>query len=585
MTQTYYDRKYDSKTPFRTLQMFLNVTWQRTVGIMLLNIIKAAPLWVAPLYLEFVLGAARVPEEYPPHAILWASIAYVVIMLQNVITHTWYAVITSKFIRSMERRLRDALVRRLQQLSLAFYSNSESGRLQAKILRDVEDVSTLGRIYYDSLIASFIGITFTIVICICKDPWMLLAFAILVPAGVFLRRLFRSKMRAYNKAFRMEMETMASQTAEMVDMVPVTRAHGVEEHELGKMDERLQDVYDKGVRIDKLNAKFHAGAWITMEMGKFAILVIGLYFARGGHITPERIALYYSLYQIISMQMGNIMRMIPQLSRGMEGIRSIGEVLESPDIEYNNGKERVNTIVGDITFDNVHFSYDGKDIAAIQGFNLDIKRGECVAFVGESGAGKSTLMNLCIGFWRTQQGRIMIDGKDVNDLDMRSVRRHVAVVPQHTILFSASLRDNICYGLSDVPEEQVWAAIDNANLRSVVAEMPEGLDTRIGENGVKLSGGQRQRVAIARAMIRDPKLIILDEATSALDVISEREVQEAIERLVAGRTTFIVAHRLSTIRHANRVVVMKNGKCIELGTQDELMEREGEFYELRRLQA
>lgn len=579
------DQHYDSKHPFRTLQMFLNVTWQRTIGILLLNIVKAAPLWVSPLYLEFVLGAARVPEEYPSGAILWVSIGYAIIMLQNVITHTWYAVSTSRFIRGMEQRLRAALVKRLQQLSFAFYSNSESGRLQAKILRDVEDVSMLGRIYYDTLLAILVGLVSTVVICLAKDPWMLLAFVVLVPVAVGLRKLFRVKMRKYNREFRMQMENMASETAEMVDLVPVTRAHGVENHELDKMERRLDDVFDRGVRIDRINAVFHASAWISMEMSKFAMLIIGLYFARNGDITPERIALYYLLFQMIANQMGQVMRVFPQMSRGMEGIRSIGEILESPDLEFNQGKDRVQHIQGDITFDNVRFSYGDKDHATINNFNLDIKRGEVVAFVGESGAGKSTLMNLCIGFWRVQNGSIKIDGRDINELDMRSVRRHMAVVPQHTILFSGTLRDNICYGLDDVSDEAVWAAIDNANLRSVVADMPDGLDSRIGENGIKLSGGQRQRVAIARAMIRDPKLIILDEATSALDVISEREVQIAIEALVKGRTTLIVAHRLSTIRHADRVVVMKNGDCIEMGTQHELMEQKGEFYELRRLQA
>lgn len=576
---------YDSKRPYKSLQGFLNITWQRTLGVTLLNILKAAPVWVAPLYLEFILGAARVPEEFPTHLVIWISIAFALVMFQNVITHTWYAVTTSRFIRRMEMRIRAALVRRLQQLSFAFYSNAESGRLQSKILRDVEDVSMLGRIYYDAFIAAAIGIIFTITICLLKDPWMLLAFVVLVPVAVGLRKLFRVKMRAYNKAFRVQMENMASQTAEMVDMVPVTRAHGVESHELDKMDQSLQSVFDNGVRIDKLNGIFHASAWISMEMGKFAMLVIGLYAARQGSITPERIALYYMLYQLISNQMSQIMRVIPQISRGLEGVRSIGEILECPDLEYNMGKKTVKTIRGDINFEHIHFSYGDKKIATITDFNLAIKQGECVAFVGESGAGKSTLMNLCIGFWRSQEGRILIDGEDINDLDMRTVRNHMAVVPQHTILFSGTLRENICYGMDDVNDAAIWEAIRQANLSSVLENMPDGLETRIGENGVKLSGGQRQRVAIARAMIRDPKIIILDEATSALDVISEREVQEAIEHLVAGRTTLIVAHRLSTIRHADRVVVMKDGACIEMGTQSELMKQKGEFYELRRLQA
>ena len=579
------ENAYSSKYPIRTLQMFLQVSLRRTIWVMFLNIVKTAPLWISPLYLEMVLGAARVPEEYPTHFIVWATVIYLVIILQNIIATTSYMMTTSRYIRQMEMSLRGALVRRLQQLSFSFYGGTESGRLQSKILRDVEDVSMLGRIYYNALISAFIGITFTIVICLVKDPMMLVVFAVLVPLAAIMRKVFKRQMRKYNKEFRVQMENMSSQTAEMVDMVPVARAHGVEDHEVEKMDKQLEHIYQKGMQVDKVNALFESSAWVTMEMCKLGILVIGLYFARNGNLTPERIALYFSLYQLIAMQISGIMRVFPQISRGLEGIRSIGEVLECPDVESNQGKRVINDLRGDISFRDVGFSYDDKDIAAIKNFNLEIRQGECVAFVGESGAGKSTLMNLCIGFWRAQTGSILIDGQPIDTLDMRTVRRHVAVVPQHTILFSGTLRENICYGLYDVEESAVWAAIKNANLSKVVDELPEGLETRIGENGVKLSGGQRQRVAIARAMIRNPKLIILDEATSALDVISEKEVQEAIEHLVAGRTTLIVAHRLSTIRHANRVVVMKDGACIELGSQEELLEQGGEFYELRKLQA
>ena len=182
-------------------------------------------------------------------------------------------------------------------------------------------------------------------------------------------------------------------------------------------------------------------------------------------------------------------------------------------------------------------------------------------------------------------GRIVIDGVPMDELDMREYRHSLAVVPQTTLLFSGTIRDNITYGLTDVPEEKLWQVIEMANLHDVVSGMPEGLDTKVGEHGGKLSGGQRQRIAIARAMIRDPHIIILDEATSALDNISEYHVQQAMRELIKGRTTFIVAHRLSTIRDADRIVVMKNGACVEIGTFEQLMERQGEFYRLKQLQA
>ncbi|MGE4490297.1 MAG: ABC transporter ATP-binding protein, partial [Kiritimatiellales bacterium] len=217
-------------------------------------------------------------------------------------------------------------------------------------------------------------------------------------------------------------------------------------------------------------------------------------------------------------------------------------------------------------------------------FLLDVTPGECIALVGSSGAGKSTVMQLLIGFRRPQAGRILFDGKDMEECDMRTVRRFISVVPQETVLFSGSIRENIVYGLGDINEEHLNEILSAAHLFDVIAALPKGLETRIGEDGALLSGGQRQRIAIARALVRDPRILVLDEATSALDVVSEKKVQEAIDHAVQNRTTFIVAHRLSTIRRADRIVVMQDGRIAEIGSYDELMERRGLFFEMQQLQ-
>ena len=262
----------------------------------------------------------------------------------------------------------------------------------------------------------------------------------------------------------------------------------------------------------------------------------------------------------------------------------MSEVLNAQTMKKMRQKP-VEHVHGAVQFDHVSFGYAEDRPLAVNDFSLDVKPGECIAFVGESGSGKTTLMNLLIGFWRPQKGNIYLDGIAQSELDVRSWRQHIAVVPQHTILFSGSLRDNVRYGREDIDDATIEAAIDSANLREMVNEMPEGLDTKVGENGMQLSGGQRQRVAIARAIVRDPQIIILDEATSALDVASEREVQIAIDHLINQRTTFIVAHRLSTIRHANRIVVMRDGVCREMGSREHLLAKpESEFSRLESLQ-
>ena len=219
----------------------------------------------------------------------------------------------------------------------------------------------------------------------------------------------------------------------------------------------------------------------------------------------------------------------------------------------------------------------------VEDFNLDVKKGECIAVVGASGSGKSTIMNMIIGFLQPTEGHLYIDDNDITEISLPEYRHFISVVPQNSILFSGTIRENILYGMDKIDDKRLEEVAEMANLNEFVKDLPNGLDTFIGEHGGKLSGGQKQRITIARALIRDPKILILDEATSALDNISEYHVQKAISGLIKGRTTFIVAHRLSTIRDAVRIVVMDAGRCVETGTYEELMEKKGKFYELKNL--
>lgn len=585
LLRTRLESRYRNRSPFRTL-------WHLYAGhrgalalAVLFFVIKHSPVWVFPW---FTAGIIYHVEHRTADSAEWITVYAVVmgvLVLQNPVTHTVYTYFFSKANRSMQLSLRHALIVRLQHLSMSFHDEFAAGRLQSKVLRDVEAVENLSRQLVQNLLSGLIAVTFALSVAFSKDPRVALFFVGTVPLAVGLMHVFRKRMAARNSAFRQEVEAMSAQVAEMIEMIPVTRAHAAEQTEVEKLHRQLLAIRKRGQALDVNNEFFASSAWSTFQAFSLGCLLFTVYLCFQAKLTIADITLYQMFFAMIVGAVSGFLMVYPQVATGVESIRSIGEVLECPDLELNDGKRVVERVAGRITFQEVGYAYPGAARPAVAGFSLEVSAGECVAFVGESGSGKSTLMNLVIGFRRPTSGRILLDGVDMAELNMRSYRRHIAVVPQQTVLFSGTIRENITYGLRDVGEEAVRRVVEMANVAEFVAKLPEGLETRIGPHGGKLSGGQRQRIAIARALLRDPRVIILDEATSALDVVSERLVQEAIGRLIKGRTTLIVAHRLSTIRNADRIVVMGDGRMVEMGTPAELMELEmGAFRRLRELQ-
>lgn len=578
------ERHYQAQKPLRTLVYLLSPDRWRLLGAALLFIVKHSPVWVLPLIFSDVINIVTNPAAYPIHRLWMDGLVFFLLVVQNIPTHTAHVRMLSLVIRRLESDLRSALVRKLQQLSIGFLESQQTGAIQSKVLRDVEAIHGLchqliGMVFYAGM-----SILYATILTLFRKPVMALFFLVTVPVAVGLVRVFRREMHSRNRAFRKQIEAMSARIAEMITMIPVTRAHAIEETEIDQIGSRLAHVREQGARLDFLNALFGASGWAMSQSMQLVCLLTCGTMAYHRMIPPGDVVLYNSLFAMIVGAILGILDNLPHLARGFESVRSIGELLESPDMERNEGKSPVPSVQGRLVFDRVSFRYPSAPAPALEDFSLEVEPGEMIAVVGESGSGKTTLMSLVIGFRRPTAGRILLDGRDMETLDLRQYRKHLAVVPQQTHLFSGSLRDNITYGLPEVPEEDVQRVVDMAQLRDYVKALPAGLDSMIGEGGVKLSGGQRQRVAIARALVRNPRVILFDEATSSLDVKSERLLQQAIEEMVRGRTTFIVAHRLSTIRNASRVVVMKDSRCVEIGTPAALQAAGGEFARLKTLQ-
>lgn len=576
--------RYRSRKPWATLWTLFAERRRDLILATVFFVIKHSPVWIMPVLFSRIIGIVRAPESHTPGD-LWLAVGIMLaLVLQNIPTHITYVRFLSRSGRHVECGLRQALVRRLQHLSITFHVNSESGRLHTKVLRDVEAVQTLAHQLIETGLSGVVGIGFAVAVTLTRDPRATLLYAVMVPVAVGLQRVFRRHLRQRNQDFRDAVEGMSARVAEMIDMIPVTRAHGLEDQEIARMSGELESVRETGVRMDVTNSLFHSLSWVTMQVPQILFLgVAGYACYRTGRPPVEDVILYWGFFQTILGSVNMLLNVYPTLARGFESIRSIGEVLECPDIEANEGKRAVARVNGAFRFEQVGYRYADNAPWAVADFTLDVAAGEHIALVGASGSGKTTLMNMVIGFRRPTAGRILLDGTDMQALDLRTFRRYIAVIPQDTILFGGTIRDNITYGLDRPDERRLMEILEAANVMEFVRTFPQGLDTPVGEHGAKLSGGQRQRISIARAFVREPRIVLMDEATSALDPATETLVQEALERLMVGRTTFSVAHRLKTIRRADRIAVMRQGALVELDGYDALMARNGEFRRLHDL--
>ena len=547
--------------------------------------IKHAPVWVLPIVTANIINDITSGSPDTIQNIIIQAIIMVALVVLNVPMNYLYTRYKSLATRYAETGLRKALVRKLQQLSISYHKETQSGRLQSKIMRDVEAVETLSTQMFLSILNIALNIGVALFVTVSKSLIVFLFFLLTTPLAAATMVFFRNIMKKRNTEFRKEMEETSARVMEMVELIPVTRAHALEEEEVTKMSGQLFSVAEKGYKLDVIQALFGSVGWAVFQIFQVVCLGFTGFLALKGTVGPGDITLYQSYFATIVSQVSSLMSLIPVIAKGVESVNSIGEVLLEEDIECNDGKEALDRVEGEFDFKNVRFAYNNTDKPVLHELNLHVNKGETIALVGESGAGKSTILNLVIGFNFATDGVVTIDGHDMRDIDLRSYRKHLAVVPQTSILFSGTIRDNITYGIDDVDEDTLNKVVDAANLRDLIDSLPDGLDTVVGEHGGKLSGGQRQRVSIARALMRNPKVIVLDEATSALDSISEKLIQEALNNLTKDRTTFIVAHRLSTIKGADRIAVIADGHCVEYGTYDELMELKGEFYQMKSIQS
>ncbi len=581
----------DGQRPVRSLLRLLGTQPRRMTAALTAFAVKETPLWFLPVITGAVIDI--VAEGGPVTSVLvWFAVA-VVLLAQNYPNHLVYTRNFMTVVRGTGAALRNALVERLQALSIGYHTRASSAVVQSKVVRDVENVELMLQQVTHPLLSATMVMLGAVTMTALKVPEFLPVYALAIPTALLIRRTMSRRSRVRNEEFRREIEGFSSRVGEMASLIPVTRAHGLERTAVSRVADGADEVRRAALRLDLLNGRVASVSWVAMQLLGVCCLVLAAVVSLTGivAVTPGEVVLLSTYFGLLTQGLTQVLNLVPVTARGVESVRSIAEVLAEPDLERNEGRRQVDGVRGHLRLEHVSHRYPDASEDALHDVDLEVREGETVAFVGPSGSGKSTLLNLVLGFVRPTSGRLLLDGADMAALDLRTVRRWVSVVPQESVLFEGTIRENVAYGLDTAGEDpaatdvRVRAALRDANALEFVDALPDGWDTVVGQRGARLSGGQRQRIAIARALVRDPRILFLDEATSALDPEAEGVVRDALDRLMRDRTTLVVAHRLSTVRAADRIVVLENGRVVEVGSHDELMDRGARYAALHAAQA
>ena len=511
---------------------------------------------------------------------LWAAFGLLVIYVVNaglmVIVIYW----GHKLGINIETEMRRRAFAHLQRLSFGYFDKVRTGKLVARITRDLEEIGEVAHHGPEDLFIAVMTFAGAFVLMTTINLELALITATIVPVCVALVVVFGGRMTRTWRAIYSRVADFNVRLEENIGGIRVVQAFANEEHEKMLFEQDNSRYRATKLAAYKLMAGSSAVNYMGMRLVQVVVMVTGAAFVLAGSLTTGGFVAFLLLVTIFFRPLDKIAAVMETYPRGIAGFRRYLELLETqPDVTDAQGAIQAPDFKGEIEFRNVSFDY-GHNLSVLRGISLAVKPGEKMAFVGQSGAGKTSLMALVPRFYDPKSGEITIDGLNVSKMTLKSLRDQIGIVSQDVFLFGGTLRENIAYGRLDADEAAILDAAKQAQLAKMIAELPSGLDTIVGERGVSLSGGQKQRVAIARIFLKNPPILILDEATSALDTQTERQIQMALDALSLDRTTLVIAHRLDTIRNADRIAVVHAGKIVEVGTHNELSQNLGHYANL-----
>ncbi len=566
----------------RFLPYFKKYKWLVALDLLCASLTIVCEI-VLPLIVSFITdtGANNI-EALTVELILRLGALYLVLRIVNTAA-TYFMTSVGHIVGArIETDMRRDLFNHLNKLSFAFFNNTKVGQIMARITSDLFEITEFAHHCPEEFLIAFLKFVISFIILAGMNFWLTVIIFITVPLMAWAANRFNRKMQAGWRITRNQIGEVNAQVEDSLLGMRVVKSFANERIEAEKFDNGNERILSVRRKIYKAMGGMTATVQVFDGLMYLLVLVVGSLFMINGQVSPGELVAYLLYANMLLASIRRIVEFAEQFQRGMTGIERFCELMDAPvDIEDAPDAVELTDVKGDIKFDHVGFSYpDDSTTKVLADIVLHVRPGEHVALVGPSGAGKTTLTNLIPRFYEVDQGRILIDNQDIRHVTLHSLRTNIGIVQQDVYLFTGSVADNIEYGKPGASRDEIIAAAKQANAHDFIMELPDGYDTYIGERGVRLSGGQKQRLSIARVFLKNPPIIILDEATSALDNESERVVQGSLEKLADGRTTFTIAHRLTTVQKATTIWVLTKDGIVEEGNHEELLAKKGIYYHL-----
>ncbi len=481
----------------------------------------------------------------------------------------------------MEYNMRAEIFAHMQKLSFTFYDDAKVGQLMSRITSDLFDITELLHHGPENIILSVLKILGALVILININGWLALAAFVILPIMLAFAMVLNVKMRSAFKRNRVKIAEINAQIEDNLSGIRVVKSFANEDIESSKFKVGNDGFLSAKKNSYRYMGSFQAGISAFTTLIQVCVILAGVYLIAKDSINVSDLVTFLLYIGVFTDPIRTLVDFTEQFQNGYTGFERFREIMDiEPDIQDAPGAKELQHVKGDISFENVSFHYKENNTDVLNQINLNVKAGSYVALVGSSGAGKSTLCSLIPRFYDVTEGAVRIDGQDVRDVTLKSLRNQIGIVQQDVYLFAGTIFENIAYGKPGATEEEVIEAAKNANAHEFIMSFPDGYQTDIGQRGIKLSGGQKQRLSIARVFLKNPPILIFDEATSALDNESEKVVQDSLEKLAKNRTTFVIAHRLTTIQNAENILVLTEDGIAESGTHEELLQKRGIYEKL-----